>query len=100
MNAHLHALHPALPKFIEAHTEVSMSQDTANRSWTLPLLGDNPSTEKQGTTPGAFANRGRVGTPWTFSSPDTAGMPQPSELTAMDFRDANRDCDHKTQLEA
>jgi phosphomethylpyrimidine synthase len=51
----------------------------------LPPLGDNPSTEKQGTTPGSFANKGRVGTPWTFSSPDTAGMPQPSDKTAWDF---------------
>ena len=39
----------------------------------------------QGTTPGSFANQGRVGTPWTFSSPDTPGMPQPSEKTAWDF---------------
>ena len=78
-----------------------MSQEIlADRSWTLPKLGDNPSTEKQGTTPGSFANRGRVGTAWTFSSPDTPGMPQPSDLTAMDFRDAARDRAHKTQLES
>ena len=78
-----------------------MSHSTASdRSYTLPPLGDNPSSEKQGTTPGSFALRGRVGTPWTFSSPDTAGMPQPSDLTAMDFRDASRDRAHKTQLEA
>src|SRR5581483_763627 len=69
-------------------------------SWTLPPLGDNPSTEEQGTTPGSFANRGRVGTAWTYSSPDTAGMPQPSDKTAMDFRDASRDRAHLTQLEA
>src|SRR4051794_1457691 len=56
-----------------------------DRSFTLPPLGDNPSTEQQGTTPGSFANKGRVGTPWTFSSPDTPGMPQPSEKTAWDF---------------
>ncbi len=61
--------------------------DTTNidRSFTLPPLGDNPSTDRQGTTPGSFANRGRVGTPWTFSSPDTPGMPQPSDKTAWDF---------------
>ena len=34
---------------------------TVDRSYSLPPLGDNPSTEKQGTTPGAFALRGRVG---------------------------------------
>src|SRR4051812_45124565 len=78
-----------------------MSQEIqSHRSWTLPPLGDNPSTEKQGTTPGSFAKRGRVGTAWTYSSPDTPGMPQPSDKTAMDFRDAGRDQAHKTQLEA
>src|SRR5436190_7081814 len=78
-----------------------MSQQIqTDRSYALPPIGDNPSTERQGTTPGSFANRGRVGTAWAFSSPDTPGMPQPSELTAMDFRDATRDRAHKTQLEA
>lgn len=61
------------------------STQQTDRSWTLPPLGDNPSTEKQGTTPGSFANTGRLGTPWTFSSPDTAGMPAPSDKTAWDF---------------
>jgi hypothetical protein len=48
-----------------------MSQDklpstpSFDRSCTLPPVGDNPSTDRQGTTPGSFANRGRVGTPWT-----------------------------------
>src|SRR5215211_7107493 len=51
----------------------------------LPPVGDNPSSAAQGTTPGSFAQRGRVGTPWTFSSPDTPGMPQPSGKTAWDF---------------
>ncbi|HEX3355703.1 MAG TPA: phosphomethylpyrimidine synthase [Tepidisphaeraceae bacterium] len=78
-----------------------MSNSTqTDRSYALPPLGDNPSTDRQGTTPGSFANRGRVGTAWTFSSPDTPGMPAPSDQTAMDFRDALRDRDHKTQLEA
>jgi phosphomethylpyrimidine synthase len=54
-------------------------------SFTLPPLGDNPSTDRQGTTPGSFANPGRLGTPWTYSSPDTPGMPQPSDRTAWDF---------------
>ena len=48
-------------------------------------LGDNPSTEKQGTTPGSFALPGRVGTPYAFSSPDTPGMPPASGKTAWDF---------------
>jgi phosphomethylpyrimidine synthase len=77
-----------------------MPQNTTDRSYSLPPLGDNPSTEKQGTTPGSFALRGKVGTPWTYSSPDTPGQPEVSRLTAMDFRDASRDKAHKTQLEA
>jgi phosphomethylpyrimidine synthase len=72
---------------------------TADRSWLLPPIGDNPSTEKEGTTPGSFANRGAIGTPYTFSSPDTPGMPGVSDITAMDFATA-RDADCKTQLEA
>jgi phosphomethylpyrimidine synthase len=65
--------------------------------WVLPPLGDNPSTEKQGTSPGSFARPGGVGTGWMYSSADTPGMPPPSELTAMDFPSAG-DGDGKTQL--
>src|SRR4051812_42824012 len=62
---------------------------TESGDFVLPPLGDNPSTHREGTTPGSFANRGRVGTAWTFSSPDTPGMPQPSEKTAWDFMPAD-----------
>ena len=77
-----------------------MNQQSAlcGPSLSLPPVGDNPSTERQGTTPGSFANRGRIGTPWTFSSPDTPGMPGVSELTALDFP-SPRDAEGKTQLE-
>src|SRR4051812_34507572 len=77
-----------------------MSQDklVVDRSFTLPPVGDNPSTDAQGTTPGSFAQKGRVGTPWTYSSPDTPGMPQPSSITAMDFA-RELDQEAKTQLE-
>ncbi len=52
----------------------------------LPLRGaHNPSTENAGTTPGSFANAPDIGGPRTFSSPDTPGMPQPSDKTAWDF---------------
>jgi phosphomethylpyrimidine synthase len=54
-------------------------------AYTLPTIGGNPSSVPETTNPGSFANRGRVGTPWTFSSPDTPGMPLPSEKTAWDF---------------
>ena len=82
-SARTSSLAPALDKRLICHRK--FSPIVRGR---LPQLGDNPSTDKQGTTPGSFANRGRVGTAWTFSSPDTPGMPQPSDLTAMDFRDA------------
>ena len=52
----------------------------------LPLQGaGNPSTNEQGTSPGSFANGAQVGSPLMFSSPDTPGMPQPSDKTAWDF---------------
>ncbi|MEZ4287956.1 MAG: phosphomethylpyrimidine synthase ThiC [Polyangiales bacterium] len=56
------------------------------KSFELPLHGArNPSTTKDGTTPGSFANAPDIGGPRTYSSPDTPGMPQPSEKTAWDF---------------
>lgn len=67
-------------------------------SFVLPPVGQNPSTERQGTSPGSFANIGRVGTAYTFSSPDTPGMPGVSDITAMDFAN-ERDREGKTQLE-
>ena len=70
-----------------------------DRSYVLPPLGVNPSSEAQGTTPGSFANPGRVGTAYAFSSPDTPGMPGVSDITAMEFS-AARDHECKTQLEA
>jgi phosphomethylpyrimidine synthase len=64
----------------------------------LPPLGSNPSTDHQGTTPGSFARPAAVGGAYTFSSPDTPGMPAASSITAMDFaRDLDRE--KKTQLE-
>jgi phosphomethylpyrimidine synthase len=76
-----------------------MSQTkTIDRSFTLPPLGDNPSTDREGTNPASFANRGAVGTPLMYSSPDTPGMPGVSDITAMDFA-ALRDAEGKTQLE-
>jgi phosphomethylpyrimidine synthase len=71
---------------------------TIDRSFTLPPLGDHPSTDREGTNPGSFANRGRVGTAYMYSSPDTPGMPGVSDITAMDFA-SPRDAQGKTQLE-
>lgn len=54
----------------------------------LPPRGHNPSTFSEGTTPGSFANPPAIGTPHSFSSPDTPGMPPPSDRTAWDFMPA------------
>jgi phosphomethylpyrimidine synthase len=66
-----------------SETQDELSQDEL--SYELPSLGENPSTLRQGTSPGSFANPPRVGTAWAFSSPDTPGMPLPSTRTAWDF---------------
>jgi len=53
---------------------------------TLPLRGaSNPSTLAEGTSPGSFAVAPDIGGARAFSSPDTPGMPAPSERTAWDF---------------
>ncbi len=74
-------------RLLPAATQRPTATDTG-----LPPLGDNPSTQRQGTSPGSFANRGRVGTPWSFSSPDAPGMPAPSEKTAWDFMPPDWTC--------
>ncbi len=63
------------------------------RPFTLPPVGDNPSTDREGTSPGSFARRGRVGTPYSYSSPDTPGMPPVSDKTAWDFLPDGWSCD-------
>ena len=66
-----------------------MTQENSMKPYALPPLGLNPSSSAAGTTPGSFAQRGKIAPGvegrWTFSSPDTPGMPQPSEKTAWDF---------------
>jgi len=60
-----------------------------DRSYTLPPMGDNPSSRSAGTTPGSFAQPPRIAPGRdgcrTFSSPDAPGMPPPSDQTAWDF---------------
>jgi phosphomethylpyrimidine synthase len=55
----------------------------------LPPLGGDPSSVKAGTTPASFAAPGRIAPGvagrYTFTSPDTPGMPEPSTKTAWDF---------------
>jgi phosphomethylpyrimidine synthase len=56
----------------------------------LPLQGaQNPSSKREGTNPGSFANAPDIGGPLSFSSPDTPGMPKPSSKTAWDFLPAD-----------
>jgi phosphomethylpyrimidine synthase len=52
--------------------------------WT-PRVSHNPSSLREGTNPGSFANPPDIGGPLSFSSPDTPGMPPPSARTAWDF---------------
>ncbi len=60
----------------------------------MPIVkASDPSSTHAGTTPGSFAREpkilaGRAGAP-TFASPDTAGMPEPSDKTAWDFMPEN-----------
>ena len=62
-----------------------MSQ-SSSPDLSLPLRGaHNPSSTGAGTTPGSFANAPQVGSALTYSSPDTPGMPPPSDKTAWDF---------------
>ena len=52
----------------------------------LPKHGAaNPGVTPNVTTPGSFALKHDVGGPLMFASPDTPGMPSPSEKTAWDF---------------
>ncbi len=59
---------------------------TPTSKFGVPLRGAaNPGNTTGVTTPGSFANAPDIGGPLMFSSPDTPGMPAPSEKTAWDF---------------
>ena len=61
------------------------SNSTLSR-FRMPLHGAaNPGHTPNVTTPGSFALGHDVGGPRMFASPDTPGMPAPSEKTAWDF---------------
>ncbi len=67
--------------------------DFAGFPFSLPPLGGNPSSTKAGTSPASFAAPARVAAGaagrFSFSSPDTPGMPAPSTKTAWDFMPAD-----------
>lgn len=50
-----------------------------------PAGGGKPLSAEGGSAPNSFANPPEIGGPRSFSSPDTPGMPQPSDKTAWDF---------------
>lgn len=68
---------------------MSTAFPTSDSTLPLPTIGGNPAAVNAGTTPGSFAQSGRIAPgpagKWTYSSPDTPGMPAPSEKTAWDF---------------
>jgi len=54
--------------------------------FSLPTHGaTNPGIDQAAPTPGSFALAPDIGGPLMFASPDTPGMPAPSEKTAWDF---------------
>ena len=56
----------------------------------LPIHGAfDPGSDASAPTPGSFAHKADIGGPYTFSSPDTPGMPAPSKKTAWDFLPAD-----------
>lgn len=72
----------------------------ASSSFTLPLGGHSPANDQSTTNPGSFGLAPNIGSPLPFSSPDTPGMPAPSEKTALDFyRKAELSKTARTQLE-
>ena len=59
-------------------------------NYPLPVHGAyNPGSDATAPTPGSFAHKPDIGGPYTFSSPDTPGMPKPSTKTAWDFLPAD-----------
>ena len=65
---------------------------STEKRFELPPRGGNPSSDAAGTNPGSFAKPSGVGTPFAYSSPDTPGMPAPSDKTAWDFMPADWVC--------
>ena len=80
----------------EASTErgITPGSPTVDPRFNVPLHGaHNPSTMREGTSPGSFALAADVGGALMFSSPDTPGMPAPSTKTAWDFLPADWTCE-------
>ncbi|MEZ6241583.1 MAG: phosphomethylpyrimidine synthase ThiC [Phycisphaerales bacterium] len=62
------------------------AQSAPNVPYPLPIHGAHiPASDSNTTSPGSFAHAPDIGGPYAFSSPDTPGMPAPSDKTAWDF---------------
>ncbi len=59
--------------------------DSPSQRLRVPLHGARNPGAGAATTPGSFANPPDIGGPFMFSSPDTPGMPVPSDKTAWHF---------------
>ncbi|MFG0299671.1 MAG: phosphomethylpyrimidine synthase [Phycisphaerales bacterium JB047] len=69
-----------------AFRTVQGGPSTPDAKYTLPVHGAyNPGSDTDVPTPGSFAHKPDIGGPYMFSSPDTPGMPKPSDKTAWDF---------------
>jgi len=69
-----------------AFRTVQGGPSTPDAKYTLPVHGAyNPGSDPEVPTPGSFAHKPDIGGPYMFSSPDTPGMPKPSDKTAWDF---------------
>jgi len=66
----------------------------AGSDYPLPVHGAyNPGSDTTAPTPGSFAHKPDIGGAYSFSSPDTPGMPKPSTKTAWDFLPADWTCE-------
>ncbi|MEM9372981.1 MAG: phosphomethylpyrimidine synthase ThiC [Planctomycetota bacterium] len=63
-------------------------------SFQIPAHGAfNPGADTKAPTPGSFALAPDIGGPLMFASPDTPGMPAPSDKTAWDFLPEGWSCE-------
>ena len=61
------------------------SPATSSDRFDRPAVHANPGADASVTTPGSFALPPDIGGPRMYASPDTPGMPAPSDKTAWDF---------------
>src|SRR5262245_46417842 len=75
-----------LIRFVPAEGTRRMTTTSPTHRLRIPIQGaPNPGSTPNATTPASFALAAHLGRPLMFASPDTPGMPAPSEKTAWDF---------------